>query len=146
MKRILMAASVLVLGLGAVAAQSDPIATRRQTMKAVGDGYYRDMGKINKGEAPYDQAKVEAALKRIAAAAKTLPSLYPDTAKSGEDSIARPQIWENKADFESRYAKLGEEAEAQLAKVKDVATLKAAYSEIGKTCNGCHELYRAKTH
>ncbi len=144
MKRILMTFAAAAIGATSVLAQSDPIATRKATMKGVGGAFYGDIGKINKGEAPYDQAKVDAALKKVADSAKMLPALYPDTAKTGGDTAALPKIWEAKADFDARYAKLGKDAEATIGKIKDEASLKANYAELNKDCAGCHELYRAK--
>jgi len=144
MKRIFFAAAAFALAGTAVLAQSDPIAARIAMMKGVGAAFYRDMGSINKGEAPYDNAKVMAALKKISESAKALPALYPDTAKTGGDTEALPKIWDNKADFDARYMKLSQDAEAALTKITDEASLKAAYVDLNKNCSGCHELYRAK--
>ncbi len=144
MKRILLTAFAFAIGATAVMAQSDPIATRKATMKAVGGAFYGEMGKMNKGETPFDHAKVEADLKKIVESAKALPALYPDTAKTGGDTAALPKIWEAKADFEGRYAKLAKEADAALANITDEASFKANYVELNKNCSGCHELYRAK--
>jgi cytochrome c556 len=144
MKRFLIAATAFAIGATAVMAQSDPIATRKATMKAVGGAFYGDMGKMNKGEAPFDKAKVMEDLRKITDSAKTLPALYPDNSKTGGETAALPKIWEAKADFDARYTKLSQEADAAMSKITDEASFKANYTELNKNCSGCHELYRAK--
>ena len=144
MKRILFAVAAFAIGATSVLAQSDPIATRKATMKKVGDSV-APVGKMLKGEAPFDLATVQTALSTIQDAAKVLPALFPDTAKTGGDTAALPHIWENKADFDAKYAKLGKDAAEASAKITDEASFKANFPAVTKNCGGCHELNRKKT-
>jgi cytochrome c556 len=48
------------------------------------------------------------------------------------------------ADVKARFVKLGEDAKAAEASVKDLDSLKVAFGTVGKNCGGCHELYRIK--
>jgi len=57
-----------------------------------------------------DPAVVQAALTKMQDAAKVMPTLFPDNAKTGGDTAAQPKIWEAKADFNSKWEKLGKEA------------------------------------
>jgi cytochrome c556 len=125
-------------------AQSDPIAARKAAMKAVGDSV-APVGKIMKGEAPFDLATVQRALATIQEKAKVLPTLFPDNSKTGGDTAALPHIWENKADFDAKYAKLGADAAAAAGKIKDEASFKAEFPNVTKNCGGCHETNRKKT-
>lgn len=143
MKRFLAAAAAIAIGATAVMAQSDPIAARKAMMKKVGEAG-APVGKIAKGESPFDLAVVQTALKTMQEAAKTMPALFPDNSKTGGDTAALPHIWETKADFDARWAKLGKDAADAEAKIKDEATFKAAFPEVTKNCGGCHELNRAK--
>lgn len=143
MIRSLLAAGALAFGIGAVLAQSDPIATRKATMKKVGEAN-AEVTKINKGEAPFDLVKVQAALTAMQGAAKAMPALFPDNSKTGGDTAALPKVWETKADFDARWEKLGKEAAVAAAAIKDEATFKVAYADMGKNCGGCHESYRKK--
>src|SRR5260221_12919289 len=120
MKRHLIAAGILALGIGTVLAQDDVIALRKQTMKDVGQAT-ADPVKMLKGEEPFDLAKVQSSLKIYVAAAQKLPGLFPDTAKTGDGTHALPAIWDNKADFTSTYDKLGKDASNALASIKDEA-------------------------
>jgi len=60
------------------------------------------------------------------------------------DTAALPAIWDNKADFEARFAKFSADAKEAQGSVKDLDTFKATFSAITKNCGGCHEMYRAK--
>ena len=96
-----------------------------------------------KGEAPFDLATVQKALKTYVDAAEKMPKLFPDDSKTG-DTNALPAVWENRADLDARFKKLDEDAKAALAKIKDEASFKATMPDIFKNCGGCHEKYRAK--
>lgn len=137
-------ASVLVLGLFATAAYGDDdvIAQRRALMKANGEAL-KVVIAIMKGGA-YDDAAVQAALKSFANAAAKAPALFPPESKTGGDTAALPAIWDNKADFEARFVKLGQDAAAASTSIKDLDSFKAAMPGVLKNCGGCHELYRAK--
>ncbi len=75
-----------------------------------------------KGEKPYDQAAVDAALTAFEATAKKLPTLFPESIKGLKvegDYSSSPKIWEDKADFARRchgFAKVVTDAKA---KIKD---------------------------
>jgi cytochrome c556 len=143
MKRSIIAASVLAMGIVAAFAQSDPIAARQALMKKMGAAS-GDMTKIAKGEAPFDLAKVQASLKVFADNAKQAPALFPDTSKSGHDTAALPKVWESKADFDAKFAKLSNDAAVAATKITDEASFKTVYPEISKDCGSCHQDYRAR--
>jgi cytochrome c556 len=143
MIRTVFAATVLAIGVTAVAAQSDPIAARKALMKANGD-QAKIAGAMLRGEAPFDLAKAKAALASFQEAGEKAPALFPDNAKTGGDTAALPKVWEDKADFNAKLAKFAADSEAAGSSVTDLDSFKAAMSNIGKQCGGCHELYRVK--
>ena len=143
MLRTVVAVAAIVFGVTAVVAQSDPIAARKGLMKEVG-AQTKTGGGIAKGEAPYDQAKVQGILAVYVDAAAKLVNLYPENSKTGGDTAALPAIWANIADFKGRYEKFGAEAKAAQSTVKDLDSFKAAFPGLTKNCGGCHETYRAK--
>jgi cytochrome c556 len=142
MKSIVLAVAVVALGVTAVVAQSDPLAARKALMKENGrqSGIAREM---IEGKQPFDLAKAKAVLANYAAVHEKGKNLWPDTSKAG-DHASLPAVWENKADFEAKLAKLSSDAKAQDAGVKDLDSFKAAMAEIGKNCGGCHNTYRKK--
>jgi cytochrome c556 len=135
----------LALGVGAGLAQADPIATRREMMKGVGSAT-ADLGKMAKGEAPFDLAKVQTALKTYATTSGKIVNLFPDTSKQGGDTHALPKIWENKADFNARFERFGKDATTAQSTIKDLANFRPTFETLAKNCGGCHELYRAPLH
>ena len=141
MKRMAMVGIVLALGVGFAFADADPIKQRRDLMKANGDATKTVVGML-KG-APFDLEAVKAALKSYGDAAAKEPDLFPDSSKTG-DTNALPAIWDNMADFKARFAKLGDDANAASAAIKDLASFQATMPGVLKNCGGCHELYRAK--
>ncbi|MGA7597504.1 MAG: cytochrome c, partial [Pseudolabrys sp.] len=60
------------------------------------------------------------------------------------ETTASPKIWEDIPDFKAKFVKLGNDAKAASASVKDLDSLKATFPEFAKNCGGCHELYRIK--
>ena len=137
------AVAVVALGTTAVLAQQDPIAARKALMKANGQGAGA-LAKMLKGEAPFDPAVAKKAFASFEDAAAKMPTLFPDNSKIGGETAASPKIWENMADVKARFVKLGNDSKAADASVKDLDSLKAAFSQLGKNCNDCHELYRLK--
>ena len=122
-------------------AQTDAIAQRKAVMKSVG-GATRDPGQMLRGQQPFDLAKVKAALETYADAATKMPSLYPVGSEAGGETQAAPSIWQNKADFDARFAAFGGDAKTALASISDEATFKTAFPAVLKNCGGCHETYR----
>lgn len=142
MIRTALVAAILGLGLTAVVAQSDPIAERRNTMKAVGAAT-RDGAAMAKGEAPFEAAKVQAIFKVYVDASKKMPGFYPENAKTGGETTAAPKIWEDQAGFKAAFVKFETEAGAA-ASVADLDGFRAAFGNATKNCGACHEVYRIK--
>jgi cytochrome c556 len=147
MKRTVVAVAALLLGAGAVMAQQDLVKQSQDTMK----GNAKNLGGVLiamvKGEKPYDQAAVNAALAQLDETGKKLPTMYPASVKGAKfegDYSPSPKIWEDQAGFKAKidsFAKVVTEAKA---KIKDLDSLKATAPAIGKECGGCHETFRLK--
>ena len=132
----------LGLGLTAVMAQSNPIAERKDAMKAVGAAT-RDGAAMAKGEAAFDAAKAQAIFKTYADAAKKVPTLFPDSSKTGGETTAAAKIWEDQAGFKAAFAKFETDAAAG-ATVANLDGFRSAFGGATKNCGTCHEVYRIK--
>jgi cytochrome c556 len=143
MLRTVLAVGAIAIGITVVAAQSDPIAARRQHMKDLGAQTKTGAG-IAKGEIPYDQAKADAIFASYVKAGTELPNLVPETSKTGGDTAALPAIWANSADFKAKSEKFVADAKQAQATVKDLDSFKGAFGGLTKNCGSCHETYRAK--
>src|SRR5689334_21330058 len=141
--RIVLAVAVAGMAVTAVVAQSDPIAARKALMKENG-AQFRVVNEMLQDKRPFDLAAVKKALAIFQDAAVKVKALFPDTSKSG-DTAALPAVWENKADFNTKFDQLGAAAKAADGKVKDAASFKAEMAQFGKNCGGCHTTYRKKS-
>ena len=134
----------VALSLTVALAQQDPIAARKALMKANGDEA-KIGAAMMKGEAPFDLAAAKKIFAAWEDAAMKMPELFPDNSKTGGDTAARAEIWQNIPDVKERFAKLGADAKEAAATVTDLNSFKAAFGSIGKNdCGGCHEKYRVK--
>ena len=146
MMRAVVAVGVLVLGATAVIAQQDQLKDTQAIMKSNGKNAGA-LSAIVKGEKPYDQATVDAALTQFDDTAKKLPTLFPASIKGKPfegDYSASPKIWEDSAGFKEHIAGFAKAVGDAKGKIKDVDSLKAELSVIGKQCGGCHETFRIK--
>jgi cytochrome c556 len=147
MKRTVVAVGALLLGIGAVMAQQNLVKQDRDTMKANAKNLGGVMIAMVKGEKPYDQAAVSAALAQLDETARKLPTMFPESLKGAKfdgDYSPSPKLWEDKAGFQAKidsFAKVVTEAKAQ---IKDLDSLKTVAPAIGKECGGCHETFRVK--
>ncbi len=135
----LLIACCLVIS-GAAFSQDGPIKQRQALMKKTGDAA-KLSGQFLKGEVPYDAAAAAEAMKAIAGSLDEFVTLFPDGSAEGSD--AKPEIWQNKADFDA-YAQ--ETKKASLAASEAAAggkeSFQAAFVTVGQNCRGCHEKYR----
>ena len=146
MIRTVVVVGTLLLGIGAVAAQQDLVKQAQTVMKGNGKNA-GIMAAMVKGEKPYDQAAVDAALAQLDDTAKKLPTLFPESIKglkADGDYSASSKIWEDKAGFDAHIASFAKAVTEAKTQIKDLDTLKATLPVIGKQCGGCHETYRVK--
>jgi cytochrome c556 len=146
MKRSILVTGALLLGLGSVMAEPDQVKDTQAMMKGNGKNAGA-LSAIVKGEKPYDQKTVDAALAQFDDTAKKLPTLFPDSIKGKTfegDYGPSPKVWSDKAGFSEHIASFAKVVSDAKGKIKDVDTLKAELGVIGKQCGGCHETYRVK--
>jgi cytochrome c556 len=147
MKRALLVVGALLLGVGAVSAQQEIVKDRQTLMKSNGRALGGTLSAMAKGDKPYDQAAVEAALTVLDETAKKLPTLFPDSTKGLKaegDYSTSPKVWEDKAGFDAHIVTFAKAVTDAKAKIKDLDSLKANVGGIGKACGGCHETFRLK--
>jgi cytochrome c556 len=140
---VIGAALAAALGVGLAVAQSNPIKERQTIMKSNGDAV-KLVSDMLKGEKPYDAKAAGDGMKSIHDNIGKFVTLFPVGTESGEKTRALPAIWKNKKDFEDWGKQLREDTEkAQAAAAGGADSMKTALAEVGKTCKGCHDDYRA---
>jgi cytochrome c556 len=146
MMRTVVVVGTLLFGVGAVMAQQDLINKDQTIMKSNGKNAGL-LAAMVKGEKPYDQAAVDAALTQLDETAKKLPTMFPESVKGLKaegDYSTSPKIWEDRAGFDAHIATFAKAVTDAKGSIKDLDTLKVSLPVIGKSCGGCHETYRLK--
>jgi cytochrome c556 len=141
LRTLLVALSLTAVSVVA-SAQEDVINERQAIFKSFGR-VSRDPGLMLRDQAPFDLAKVKAALETFADGSSKLPNLFPETSKAGKTD-ALPAIWEDKARFNAIFAKFSQDSQAALVSIKDEASFKAEFSKVLGNCGTCHQSFRAK--
>lgn len=79
----------------------------------------------------------------LAKLARDITLLFPEGTLEGKTD-AKPEIWENWADFEARAGETRQAAQALLDAVEsgDGAAIDARFGELTDTCKACHRPFR----
>lgn len=137
------AAGALSLGLASAAmAEAGPIEARKGCMKANAK-MMKVMVPVMKGEQAYDKAAFDAAIAETEAACAGWGEWWGEDTKPGGavETEATEAVWTNKAGFEAAGAAYVKAMEGVKASA-DEASFKAAFPELGKACQSCHETFR----
>ena len=147
MIRMVVVAGALLLGAGAAMAQQEIAVKQDNLMRAQAKSLYTVILKTVKGEVPYKQADIDAAIAQLEQSVPTIPTVFATNPK--EDVVdatygSSQKVWQNKADFDSKVPPVIKAIADVKGKIKNVASLKVAYDSINGKCNECHETYRVK--
>ena len=126
MKRIVIAVAALLLGAGAVLAQQDVAVQQQNLMKSQGKNMYGVVLKMVKGEIPYDQAAVDAALTALGADVDKIPATFTPNPKEDVANAtygSSQKIWQSKADFDAKVPPVTKAIADVKATAKDAASL-----------------------
>ncbi len=81
MIELVIAVGTLLLGAGAVMADQELAVEQDNLMRAQGKSVYVAILKMVKGELPYDQAAVDAALAQLETSVPTIPKVFEENPK-----------------------------------------------------------------
>jgi len=143
--RIAAAACLAVLFSIQVLADTTPedAADYRQSIMTAMRGHVGAISMIARGLVENHGQLVNHA-KALDATAKELSDIFPEGSNVG-DSEALPLIWEDPEGFEAAVAKLQNATSAFVAAAEegDQAAIGTAFRNVGMSCRGCHDRYRA---
>ena len=146
MLRGVVAVGAVLLGVSAVMAQQDVAKQQDDLMRTtIGRPFYGVLLKMSRGQIPYDQAQVDAALADLEKAVPTIPATFQTNPKMdlpGAEYISSPKVWENKSDFDSKVPAVLKQITDLKGQIKDLDSLKVAWKDMNDKCNGCHDTYR----
>ncbi|GAA5214145.1 c-type cytochrome [Corallincola platygyrae] len=153
-KQTLMAATtaaILATSVTAVAKESPyadpaPAIEYRQKSFSLIAANFGDLVAMLKGKKEYNAETAQKRADAVAALAHLPLEAFAVKGSDKGDTKAKPEIWDNWADFEKKMGDL-QTASADLAKVAgngDMGDLKKAIAATGKTCKACHDDYKNK--
>jgi|SRR5579871_6508681 len=146
MLRGVVAVGAVLLGVSAVMAQQDVAKQQDDLMRTtIGRPFYGVLLKMSRGQIPYDQPQVDAALADLEKAVPTIPATFQTNPKMdlpGAEYISSPKVWENKSDFDSKVPAVLKQITDLKGQIKDLDSLKVAWKDMNDKCNGCHDTYR----
>lgn len=129
--------------LSVSADEGDAIKYRQSVMKANG-GHIGGAVAIIKGKVPYKDDLVAHAT-GLSDMAKILPNAFKQKTTGG-DTRAKPEIWDNAADFQQKIKDF-QSATAELLAAATSGGPEAAGAKlgaVGDACSACHKKYREK--
>jgi cytochrome c556 len=145
---IAVATAVGFAAIATLVQAADPITDRRDAMKSNGAAMKAISEILKVDGAVADIAPQAAKLNEVA---MKLPTLFPagSDQPQGKDpghTMAKPEIWQNQADFATKVKAFQDEAAMFNTAVAggDMAAIKAEFDKVGEACGGCHKVYRAK--
>jgi cytochrome c556 len=147
MKKILLTVAVSAMMIPAVFANNfeetaDAIEYRQAAFGLIAYNF-GDMGAMLKGKKPFDAAVFSARADNVAALSKIPHEGFIAGSDKG-DTEALAKIWQDKADFDSKMTAFQDNAAALAvaAKTTDENNIKQAFTNTGKSCKGCHDVYK----
>ncbi len=148
--KLVLGSLAVVVGAGygaAVMAQAKPdvLVKQRQSAMVLIGKYWGPIAGMPTGKAPYNAERVATNAPLLEMLAKMPWDGFHENTK-GENSRALPAVFTETAKFKDG-ADAMQRSLTNLVKVSkgtDEAATKAAIAEVGKTCSGCHETFRAK--
>jgi cytochrome c556 len=147
MKKILLTVAVTAMMIPAVFANNfeetaDAIEYRQAAFGLIAYNF-GDMGAMLKGKKPFDAAVFSARADNVAALS-TIPHEGFIAGSDKGDTEALAKIWQDKADFDSKMTAFQDNAAALAvaAKTTDENNIKQAFTNTGKSCKGCHDVYK----
>ena len=142
-RTLALAATGTLLALGAAvlyaAPAAEPAKARHDAMEQVGDAM-KTLGKMAKGQAPFDAAVVSTQATTIKTRLEEASKLFPPGSDKGETK-AKAEVWSDRAGFD-KIMQDAVAAAGALQAVKDEAGFRPALGALGQNCKACHDKYR----
>lgn len=142
----LAVASALLTGIGIGQAQAqmkpeDAIKYRKGLMQTI-KYQFGPLADFAKGDVPYGENVIKRA-NILAAIAPLQAEVFPAGSDKG-DTKAKPEAWTKEADFKAAIKAFADAAAKLPEAAKSADALKAAVNDVGKTCKGYHDPFRAE--
>jgi cytochrome c556 len=140
---ILTAFGLTLAATAAYAGAADDAITGRQACMKAHGASMKVMVPMMKGEAPYDNAAIQATLDAEGPACANWDKWWSADVKDGGTlkTHAKPEIWSDPKGFADASG-VWYKAFTAVKASADEASFKAAFPALGAGCGGCHEKFR----
>jgi cytochrome c556 len=120
------------------------VAYRQATMTVIVNNF-GPLGAMASGKMPFDARLFQSRAERVAFMATIAPDVFPAVSKGGAKTKAKPEIWDNQAEFTKLMKDFTDKsaALAVAAKSGSLDTIKPAFGAAAQTCKACHDKYKA---
>lgn len=125
---------------------SEPLQSYRQSYFALLAMNFGPIGAMLKGEMPWNESALQGYADDMAAL-KTLNVMRGFAPGSDKGTTrAKPEIWENMSDFESKLNDLNTAIGAlqKASRSGDKKMLAKSVGDVGQSCKSCHDDYKSK--
>ena len=147
---VIAALAIAAATAGAVHAQGRP-SKGEQTLKyrkAIYQTMVWNFGTLSamaQDKIPYDAAEFQKRAQRVAFLTPMLGETYTPETRGIEGSKLKPEMWNNRADFDQKLKDLVDHSAtlAEVSKAGDAEKSKAAFFDTANACKSCHDKYRA---
>ncbi|HET6545865.1 MAG TPA: cytochrome c [Rhodanobacteraceae bacterium] len=146
-KSVFVVGLVAACGLAATAAAAIKPSTAihyRQSVYHVILWNFAPLADMVKGKTAFDAKEFARRADRIAFLTPQLLEGFPPGSDAGAKTEAKPDIWKNFPDFQSKMKTLVLESKAlaEVAGTGDEAKMKAQFRKTAGACKSCHDKYR----
>ena len=150
LKRLALAAAALLATAAlapVVQAAGDPNAQAikyRQSAYTVLVAQFGYMGAVVGGKMPYDAKAFQVRADRSVVLAQILPEVFPAGSDKGAPTEAKPEIWQQQADFKKLLADTQDKlaALAKTAAGGNLEAIKPVFAAAAESCKTCHKKYK----
>ncbi|MCH1554041.1 MAG: cytochrome c [Luminiphilus sp.] len=126
--------------------RSEPLQSLRQSYFAIVGMTFGPMGDMVKGDIEWNGEQFAAWASDLEAVSRvTVERGFAPGSDKGK-TRARPEIWDNKADFEEKLGNFRMEAAklAEVAATGDRQAIAGQFRETGGACKACHDNYKSR--
>ena len=126
--------------------RSEPLQSLRQSYFAIVGMTFGPMGDMVKGDIEWNGEQFAAWASDLAAVSSvTVERGFAPGSDKGK-TRARPEIWDNKADFEEKLGNFRMEAAklAEVAATGDRQAIAGQFRQTGGACKACHDNYKSR--
>lgn len=144
-KQVIVAAFTLAAAFAAEAQiKAETQIKQRRSGYAVMNFNFSSLAAMAEEKKPFNRDEAARNADLVAALSDYMKGFFGDGTDKGETK-AKPEIWQNRSDFDAKMDKMISEARKLPAAARaDLPALKKAVSDAGAACKACHDDYRAK--